>query len=214
MKYGCRGDPSLMLFIGNNNSSLNSTERYSFALTSYMSSVSSSENTADNLAYGEEAVQNIMENNNIEGNTNIRNELMMFVVNTLYEQIASLKDQITFLKAESLTKNSTIGQLFNQLSTLRSRNQLPHSNSSMLLDEIIAPLKNSSLLEEDSTRTDYNVINMSCQSLNRGSKTSVISEKMDIEISSEDQQISIDIEIDDVWDNYINASVYERKYSY
>ena len=113
MKYGCRNDPDFMpayemmdtfdeMNLFSSFSSDSSNANCSYPLTTDMPSVSSS--SSNNLSMVDEAVRNIMMNENVDYSTSIKNEMMMFVVNSLYEQISLLKDQITFLWTESLTK--------------------------------------------------------------------------------------------------------------
>ena len=129
-------------------SNISTSTNYTCSLTSHLSATS----LTDNLSGIDEEVKNIMVNNSVPNDTNIRNEVMMLTINNLYEQLSSLKDQITFLRAESLTKNSTIGQLFNELSKTQNKSvhHYPTSNSSRMLNQLMSePQFNSSFRDDD-----------------------------------------------------------------
>ena len=71
----------------------------------------------------------------------VRINLMSYVVNSLYDQISILKDDIVFLRAESKSKSSTIGQLFSELAELRKNNDFHRSalsDSSIILHELMS----------------------------------------------------------------------------
>ena len=179
-----------------NNSSLNSDIisssgcKNNLTLTSHISSNDTSTNVSSNLDYVDKAVREIMGNENNDGSIDTRKDLMNFVMNTLYEQIDYLKDHITFLKAESMSKSSTIGHLFDELTKCRDR---VHLNSSMMLDELM----NITSPKKDSPNTNNDVINLSMKHTEESNRS--------INICTPPQNNSINSDIDDAFDAYSNA---------
>ena len=149
MKYGCSNDINLEYLHESNSSTLNQIELINFDsnasivsshtfnnydLTS--SSFDSEDSRLSDMTYVDRAVHEIMENsNNSSCNTNV----MTCIINFLYEQMSNLKNEITYLKAESKVKNSTIDRLFNEIAELRKA-KAHNLESSLDLSAIIKDL--------------------------------------------------------------------------
>ena len=147
-----------MYTFGSDNSTQSISTQYN--ITSCLSDMfTSSDTSSDNFSNLDEAVRNIMAGNSIHtdigAKSNPQSDVIMYVVNSLYDQIAFLKDQITFLRAESLSKNSMIGRLFSDISDLQTRINyhdrfnLDSNSSSMLNNLMGAPNFHSSFQDDN-----------------------------------------------------------------
>ena len=157
MKYGCRD-------VMNENQGFNNSTDTSFIS---LFSVNTSQNncisnmtsdtldtmnssTSDDLSYVDNMVQDIM-NRDTMADDNIQNakvDVLKILINSLYEQIAFLKNEIYYLKTESCCKNSTIGQLLTEISEMRRTNPsqnpfLDDTNSSQRATQLDDPAMNS-----------------------------------------------------------------------
>ena len=90
------------------------------------------------MSYVDSAVQDIMDSEN-SYNPDYSRNIMEFVISSLHDQISALKSEIAFLRAKYNFKNSTIGQLFNELSKLRKKEctLFPSSESSVDLANLV-----------------------------------------------------------------------------
>ena len=134
MIYGWRNDTNSINSIVSD--SLNNSASFQYDMTCLSDLFTSSESSSSELNVTE-IVQNILDDNYTQGDVAVISEppsshLMRFFINRLYEQIASLNDQIVYLKAESLSKNSTIGNLFSEIADLqRNYNHRVYSENSV-----------------------------------------------------------------------------------
>ena len=90
-----------------------------YSITSNFTSSTSKTNEID------EAVRNIMmdkdkDKDTMTDNNNMRHCLARFVIESMQEQVVLLKEEVTFLRIESNTKNSMIGQLMSENTQLRA----------------------------------------------------------------------------------------------
>ena len=105
-----------------------------YSITSHFSSFTSETNEID------EAVRNIMmdkDKDTTTDNNDPRHSLARFVIESMQEQVVLLKEEVTFLRIESNTKNSMIGQLMSENSQLRAnrfKTNIPSVNSEFLDD--------------------------------------------------------------------------------
>ena len=97
--------------------------------------------SAHELSHVDEEVRNIMANNELRGG-DIKHDITRFVVDSLHEQLSYLKDEITFLRAESESKNNTIKRLLEELSDSRKKSQrkMSISESSLMLNKLLTIL--------------------------------------------------------------------------
>ena len=103
--YECEEEKNLSSFVvpetSDSDTDTSETSVWSsrISITSHFSSFTSETNEIDN------AVKEIMQrDNSTEENNNAQHVLTMFVIDSLNEQIGRLKEEVTFLRAESNTK--------------------------------------------------------------------------------------------------------------
>ena len=153
MKFGCAKDIDLLYLSGDCSvcpvdDSISTTISQACSMLTSSSqiisepcSITSSFNLSEsslNMSYVDRAVLDIMGSENPYNPEYSRN-IMKFLMSSLHDQISALKSENAFLRVESNVKNSTIGQLFNELSNLRGtvRPFSPSSDSSVDLDNLM-----------------------------------------------------------------------------
>ena len=77
--------------------------------------------TNSDLSYVDRAVQDIMDNDSNMNITDCSKNIMKIMIDSLHDQVISLKEEIVYLRTESNVKNSTIGRLFHELDILRKK---------------------------------------------------------------------------------------------
>ena len=120
--YTCEEDQNLSFLIvpetSGSDTDTSETSEWSspYSITSHFTSFTSETNEIDT------AVKEIMERDaSAEENNNTQHALTMFVIDSLNEQVGRLKEEVTFLRTESNTKNSMIGQLMSENSQFANR---------------------------------------------------------------------------------------------